>query len=226
MRISGNDFVAGTNTTNDLGNVIVTANGNDVIKVTPTANVGIGLGAGTPSAKLHVVGKIFANAGGEAIRLEGTDPAINFFQSGTQRAYIWQTGNNLQIGNSISTGKIIVNTSKMEIGTSVGLPDGYRLGVGGKVLCEELKVKLQSSGWPDYVFSNQYKLMPLADLQKFISKNNHLPNIPKASVIEKEGFEVGDMQRRLMEKVEELTLYILQLEEKINRLQASIKNNK
>jgi hypothetical protein len=223
LDVNGDDFRIGTNSSNDAGKFIVRVNGGDVVNVTPAFNVGVG--TATPTAKLHVVGKIFANAGGEAIRLEGTDPAINFFQSGTQRAYIWQTGNNLQIGNSIGTGKIIVNTSKMEIGTSVGLPDGYRLGIGGKVLCEELKVKLQNSGWPDYVFTNNYKLMPLADLQNFITKNNHLPNIPKASVIEKEGLEVGEMQRKLMEKVEELTLYILDLQKQIDELKKKNRSN-
>ena len=109
---------------------------------------------------------------------------------------------------------------------NVAAPADYKFAINGKMICEELKVKLASSGWPDYVFANDYKLKSLSDLRRFIDQNKHLPGIPAAAEVEKNGIEVGDMQRKLMEKVEELTLYILQLEDKINRLDASIKNNK
>jgi hypothetical protein len=87
-------------------------------------------------------------------------------------------------------------------------------------MCEELRVQLRAN-WPDYVFNNNYKLLPLAELKKFIQQNNHLPNIPKASVIEKEGIEVGDMQKKMMEKIEELTLYILDLQKQVDELKSS-----
>jgi hypothetical protein len=80
-----------------------------------------------------------------------------------------------------------------------------------------LKVQLQGA-WPDYVFEKQYGLMPMNELRNFINTNNHLPNIPPAAEMQKEGMEVGEMQRRMMEKIEELTLYVLQLEEKVNAL--------
>lgn len=224
VRMDGNDMVIGTNTANNTGNFIVTTNGFQSIKADASGNVGIGLGSAVPAAKLHVAGKIFANAGGEAIRIEGPDPAINFFQSGTQRGYVYNTGNDMQIGTSNAAGKLFLNANKVQISTSVALPDGYRLGVGGKIYCEELRVRLQSSGWPDYVFSDRYQLMPLHQLKTFIAQNNHLPNIPKAAFIEKEGFEVGDMNKRLLEKVEELTLYILQLEQRISGLEKKTAN--
>jgi hypothetical protein len=162
------------------------------------------------------------NKGGEALKLDGNDPAINLYDNGVQKGYIWQTGNNLQIGTSDAVGKVIINTNKMQISTSLNLPDGYRLGVGGKILCEEVRVKLQSSGWPDYVFSDDYKLMSLQDLGKFIQQHKHMPNIPAAKEIDANGLELGDMQKRLMEKIEELTLYILKQQQEIDALKTAI----
>lgn len=163
------------------------------------------------------------NKGGEALKLNGLDPAINLYVNGIQKSYIWQTGNNLNIGVSSALGKIVVNTNQMEIGTNSALPAGYKLGVGGKVICEELKVKLQSSVWPDYVFAQDYKLASLTEVEKFIQQNKHLPNIPAASEIEKNGLEVGDMQKRMMEKIEELTLYIIDLQKQIDVLKINSK---
>ncbi len=162
------------------------------------------------------------NKGGEALKLDGNDPAINLYDNGVQKGYVWQTGNNLQIGTSDALGKVIINTNKMQISTSLSLPDGYRLGVGGKILCEEVRVKLQSSGWPDYVFSDDYKLMSLSDLGKFIQQYKHMPNIPPAKEIDANGLELGDMQKRLMEKIEELTLYILKQQQDIDALKTAI----
>lgn len=101
-----------------------------------------------------------------------------------------------------------------------GIPSGYMLAVGGKIISEELKVQL-SSNWPDYVFADHYNLKPLSEVEKFIATHKHLPNIPSATEVEKNGIEVGDMQKRLMEKVEELTLYILDLQKQIDELKKS-----
>lgn len=106
---------------------------------------------------------------------------------------------------------------------NVAVPTGYRFAIDGKAICEELKVQL-SGNWPDYVFQNNYNLKSFDELRKYIAVNKHLPNIPAAAEVEKNGMEVGDMQKRMMEKIEELTLYVLQLEEKISDLQKKIEN--
>ena len=93
----------------------------------------------------------------------------------------------------------------------------YKLTVTGKIICEELKVEL-AGNWPDYVFADEYNLKPLHELKTFIDTNHHLPNIPKAADVEKEGFEVGEMNRKLLEKVEELTLYVIDLQRQIDAL--------
>lgn len=96
---------------------------------------------------------------------------------------------------------------------------GYALSVNGKIVCEELKVQLSES-WPDYVFGENYSLMPLRGVESFIKTNRHLPGIPSASQLEIDGLSVGEMQRKMMEKIEELTLYIIQQQKEIDALKA------
>lgn len=90
---------------------------------------------------------------------------------------------------------------------------GFQLYVEGGILTERLKVELQSN-WADYVFSEDYKLRSLGEVKAFICANGHLPNIPSAAEVEKNGIDVAEMDARLLEKIEELTLYVIALEEK------------
>jgi hypothetical protein len=93
---------------------------------------------------------------------------------------------------------------------------GYLLNVGGKIMAEEVRVQLRAS-WPDYVFSKDYKLQSLAEVEDYIAANNHLPNVPAAKEVAKSGIALGEMQSKMMEKIEELTLYILQLNKKLEQ---------
>jgi hypothetical protein len=86
---------------------------------------------------------------------------------------------------------------------------GYMLSVHGDVICEELRVELVAD-WPDYVFAEDYELMTIPQLESFIAEYGHLPNIPPAEEIEDAGFDVGEMQKLMMEKIEELSLYIIE----------------
>ena len=83
-------------------------------------------------------------------------------------------------------------------------------------MAEEIRVQSMAA-WPDYVFKKDYPLPTLSELEKQIAKHGHLPNIPDAQTIDKEGIKLGDMQTRMMEKIEELTLYLIQMD-KDNRL--------
>ena len=83
----------------------------------------------------------------------------------------------------------------------------------GLLYAREIKVNLDA--WPDYVFDANYPLMPLSELQAFIRKNNHLPNVPSACEMEESGINLAKSNVMLMEKVEELTLYMLQLKEQL-----------
>ena len=101
---------------------------------------------------------------------------------------------------------------------------GYRLSVDGKIMCEEVRVSMQDD-WPDYVFNKNYSLLPIRKLEKFIETNGHLPNIPSSDEIGNSGLELGEMQRLMMEKIEELTLYIIEQQKRIDVLSSKIENS-
>lgn len=98
------------------------------------------------------------------------------------------------------------------------IPDGFKLAVKGKVIAEDIRVRLRAT-WPDYVFSSTYTITPLSQIEKYISENHRLPGIPSAETLEKEGIDTGEMMRLQMEKIEELTLHIISLEKRIKELE-------
>ena len=100
--------------------------------------------------------------------------------------------------------------------------NGYLLSVYGKVIAEEVRVQLKGS-WPDYIFAENYQLPTLSDVKDFIQVNKHLPGIPAAAEVEKSGMELGEMQKKMMEKIEQLTLYVIDLQQQITDLKS--KNN-
>ncbi len=100
-------------------------------------------------------------------------------------------------------------SGNLSIGTTL-TPAGYKLAVGGNIIAEKVRVKLQSSGWPDYVFDKKYKLPSLQETEQFIQQHRHLPGVPSAAEVEKEGIDLGDNQATLLKKIEELTLYIIE----------------
>jgi len=109
---------------------------------------------------------------------------------------------------------------KVRIGTipPTGMVGQYRLYVENGIATRDVQVKLNS--WPDVVFGDSYRLMSLEDLRCFLKRNNHLPGIPSAKELEAQGgVEIGDMQRRLVQVVEEQALYILQLEERMRAME-------
>jgi hypothetical protein len=98
---------------------------------------------------------------------------------------------------------------------------GYRLSVAGKVICTEVRVE-GIGNWPDYVFGSGYQPMVLQEVEQFIRQHQHLPGIPSSAEVEAEGIELGDMQSRLLEKVEELTLYAIEQQKRIEQLEQKL----
>lgn len=189
------------------------------LTITNAGNVGIGSNA--PKSKLEVVGQdgicsrgfepfmtIFDDNSGKSARIQAAHGDIAFFK-GVPTGQGW---------NNYVAQMVIKDNGIVLIGTSK-TPVGYKLAVGGKVICEELKVQLQNA-WPDYVFAAGYQLKPLEAVEQHIAEKGHLPNIPSACEVAENGISVGEMQTSMMEKIEELTLYLIQQKKEIEALKA------
>lgn len=112
------------------------------------------------------------------------------------------------------------DTRKVGIGTST-IPAAYTLAVDGKIICEEVKVDM-SEDWADFVFEDNYNLMSLKDLDNYIQENKHLPEIPTTAEVEKNGISVGEMNAKLLQKIEELTLYTIEQQEAVDNQNKTI----
>jgi len=111
---------------------------------------------------------------------------------------------------------------QITIGTATPYSD-YKLSVAGNVIADKVKVKKSTNGvWPDFVFSPTYSLPTLTEVESFIKQNNHLPEIPSANEIDKEGQDLGEMNRLLLKKVEELTLYLIEQNKEIKTLKSKV----
>ncbi len=113
---------------------------------------------------------------------------------------------------------------KVVIGTGMDtLPDGFSLFVRKGILAERVRVAVaNSSKWADYVFEDNYDLMPLDKVEEFIDANDHLPNVPSAAEVAEGGIDLAEMSAKHMEKIEELTLYLIEANKRIENLEKQI----
>lgn len=156
-------------------------------------------------------------AGGDYLLVERYTNSDAFIRNSGSLALVTTGAKDITLtanGNSTT----FKSNGQIDIGTTT-IPTDYKMAIAGNVIAEKVKVKKQSSGWPDYVFSPEYKLTSLEEVEQFTKKNSHLPEIPSAKEIEKEGQDLGDMNRLLLKKVEELTLYMI--EQNKNMIQQS-----
>ncbi len=108
--------------------------------------------------------------------------------------------------------------------SSISFPSAgstYQLAVVGEIMCEGLTVKL-SSDWPDYVFEDDYELMPLEEVKAHIAEKGHLPGVASADEVAEKGLNVAEMQQQMMEKIEELTLHLIEQQARIQELEAQL----
>lgn len=138
---------------------------------------------------------------------------------GYSSGYYELGSNRLYIDNSTTTSPLIYgkfDTNQLGVNTTK-IPTGFAFAVKGKIITEELKVQTFSS-WPDYVFEKEYVLPTLKAVEQHIAENGHLKNIPSAKEVAKEGLFLGEMNAKLLRKIEELTLYTIQQEKNIQQL--------
>lgn len=212
---------AGQNIAMDNNEIQARNNGSSSTLFLQNSGGNVALGNITPTSQLHMTGDLNMQSSTPTVQLKNV--------AGTDMGFFQVDSDDIRIGTNATndTGDFIVRTNganriyvkpngQVSIGTATPAT-GYMLSVNGKAVVEELKVQL-SGNWPDYVFANNYKMKSFDELRSYIAENKHLPNIPAAVEVEKSGLEVGEMQRKMMEKIEELTLYVLQLEEKIKDL--------
>jgi len=134
---------------------------------------------------------------------------------------------NFAIGTSTSTDASFTNpafviTADGKIGIGTTIPD-QALTVKGKIHTNEVIIDVLYPIVPDYVFKPSYKLMPLHLVEQYVKTNSHLPEIPSADEITKNGLSIGDMQNKLLQKIEELTLYMIEQQKQIEDLKLQLK---
>jgi hypothetical protein len=154
-----------------------------------------------------------------------TNPAFSLDVNGATRSNNLFVSSNNQIsttsifhvdGNSTLNGAVSIGT------TNCAHPD-YMLAVNGKIIASEVKVQIPTNGcWPDYVFRSGYQLMSPEELENFILEFNHLPDMPSANQIEAEGINSSEMHMQEVKKLEELALYVIDLNKELKKLRAEI----
>nr|WP_247716559.1 tail fiber protein [Sinomicrobium weinanense] len=196
-----------------------------------------GMGITSPESKLD----IYARGDGVSLLKLNTERPWEFMQVGTGAATslalrasaglkyfkIQSPGGvdnaSFRVSDTPADNRIFLLTQGGRLGIGTVSPDA-ELTVKGKIHSQEVKVDLAGAVAPDYVFKKDYYLRSLEEVQNHIKEKGHLPGIPSAKEMEKEGINLKEMNLKLLEKVEELTLYTLQQEEKFKYKNEQISN--
>lgn len=215
-------------------------------------NYNIGMGTTAPFSKLHVHdGGLFISGsvpgyGGPQLFFSNTATqpqwaveyttsaamsGMNFWRpfgaTGTLGNYFLFLGNNGKIGvntdNPIAQLTVNGKTLIGDPGVVTSMPGNYNLYVQNGILTEKVRVAINNTAfWADYVFEDNYKLRPLQEVESFIAANNHLPEVPSACEVVAGGIDVAQMDATLLKKIEELTLYMISQNKKMESQQQEI----
>ncbi|GAA4438705.1 hypothetical protein GCM10023091_19630 [Ravibacter arvi] len=161
----------------------------------------------------------FNNVNGSKNIFIGT--AAGYNELGSNRLYISNNSTSTPLiygefdsNKLVFNGQVGVATSNFPSTLGSTNLNSYKLFVKGGILAEEIRVR---TGWADYVFEEGYVLKPLSEVELYIKENGHLPNVPSARVVEEEGLELGNIVKIQQEKIEELTLYIIDQEKRFKK---------
>ena len=195
-------------------------------------NSNVGVGIAPPTEKIHMLGnlKLDGHAGIIFNTPDASDP-YNYiaFKVQDERKWLIDYGtvqtNNLRFlrfsGGQFKTflnldyDNLEVELLDVNVGIGTANPGTFKLAVNGNIRAKEIKVE---TGWSDFVFEEDYDLPTLEEVEKFIKVNKHLPGIPSAKEVKENGVELGKMDSKLLLKIEELTLYMIELKKENNAL--------
>lgn len=186
-----------------------------------TENVGLG-GNAQPRALVH----INSSTTGDTLKISNNTTGhtktdgLNIYNTGNEAFVTNLENSNLNLGTNNTNFVKLVPAGAMVIGNT-NTPTGYKLYVEQGILTEKVKVAIKTSAnWADYVFDENYNLQPLSAVEQFIKEHKHLPGIPSTQDVMNNGLDLGSMDAKLLEKVEELTLHMIRLEKEMNQLKA------
>ena len=164
-------------------------------------------GKSTPGVYLYASYGIY----GECSSTSGTGSHVGIYGTASGGSANW--------AGYFDNGSVHI-ANDLRIGTTIQAT-GYSLSVNGKIACTDILIE-PFDNWPDYVFQKDYKLRDLGELNDFINTSGHLPGLPSSDEVMKSGYQVSELQVKMLEKIEELTLYIIQQEKKIAELQYDV----
>lgn len=172
-----------------------------------------------PSAKLHIKADKHNGFGEDAdilLQSQAGFEAAVCFQSKNNRISVATDSNAM----NFSASSYSFTTGKVGIGCE-NTVEGYALAVNGGVMSTRVSV-MDVDEWPDYVFGGDYHRMSLYELEEYIDLNHHLPEVPSAEEVSEQGIDLGEMNAILLQKVEELTLHVIELQKQIDAQQDKI----
>ena len=208
-----------------LGNILLNCDNHGDIYMgnNITTKVGIGTPFLNPNTRLSIqTAADYSNA----FSLENATGTVRFnaFLGGPSNANTVSLGTtgNMPIALYTNNANRVFILGNGNVGIGTDNPT-YKLSVNGNVRSKEVVVE---SGWADYVFDKDYPLRSLKEVENYIGEYNHLPGVPSATDIQKNGLNVGELQTKMMEKIEELTLYVIDLKKEIDHLKSRINDEK
>jgi hypothetical protein len=217
----GNAFLGCNSLTNGIA---ISPGGSVGITTTsPQALFSLGGGNGTNGKKFLIKDDGTANGvqAGMGIDMSGTGRELSVFHS-TSNGIDGDIsfGKRLEGAGTYTEAMRVTGTGKVGIGTVNTNDADYKLFVETGIRTR--KVKVDQANWPDYVFHTTFRLRPLSEVEQYINQHHHLPEVPSAEEVEKEGLNVGDNQAMLLKKIEELTLYVIEQNKKIQTLELKV----